>query len=230
MSKGGLMVAIVGGDGAGKTTLIEEVNHWLSKDFMIHHFHMGKPSWSVTTVLVRALLKVGRTLGFYPFMRSEIIYTKDRSKLQFPGYPWLIREICTGRDRYITYKKALRLATNGDLVLLDRFPLAQIKFMDGPQIARMTVNLPQLSMLKRLAQFEEAYYQKMYLPDLVILLKVDPAVASRRKTNEIEEEVRSRTAEIWESDWSSSPVIVVEANKPKEDVIAEVKQVLWSRM
>jgi thymidylate kinase len=230
LNQGGLLVAIVGGDGSGKTTTIDEIYRWLSPDFTIHRFHMGKPAWSLTTVLIRGLIKIGRSLGFYPFMQSEIVYTNDPEKLAFPGYPWLIREILTGRDRFLIYKKGLQLATNGGLVLLDRFPLSQIKFMDGPQVARMTVNLPQTRLLRYLSELEEDYYKKIGLPDLVILLKVDPIIASRRKTNEIEEEVRSRSGEIWETDWSQSPVIVVDANQSKEQVISEVKQVIWSRM
>jgi thymidylate kinase len=191
---------------------------------------MGKPSWSLITTFIRGFLKIGRSIGFYPFMRSKIAYTKDSSKLDFPGYPWLIREICTGRDRYLTYKKALRIATNGAIVLLDRFPLQQIKFMDGPQVTRMTVNLPQTRLLQYLAALEESFYKKITLPDLVILLNVDPSVASLRKTNEIEEEVRSRTTEIWETDWAESPVIVIDANKSKDEVLNEAKQLIWSRM
>jgi thymidylate kinase len=123
MISGGLLIAIVGGDGAGKTTVVNEVYNWLSNDFNVHRFHMGKPRWSLITILIRSVLKIGRLLGFFPFMRSEIIYTNDPTLLVFPGYPWLIREICTARDRYLTYKKARRLATNGKLVILDRFPL-----------------------------------------------------------------------------------------------------------
>jgi thymidylate kinase len=230
IKSGGKLVAIVGGDGAGKTTVVEEVYKWLSDDFQVRRFHMGKPKWSFLTVLVRGIIKIGRSFGFYPFMRSKILYTNDSDLLIFPGYPWLIREICTARDRLLTYIKARRLATDGTIVILDRFPLPQIRFMDGPQVSRMTANIPDTKLIRFLIHLEESYYQKMALPDLIILLLTDPEIAIQRKTDEDKEEVRSRSTEIWKLDWSQTPAALINANRSKEEVFLEVKGLLWSRL
>lgn len=230
MNNGGLMIAIVGGDGAGKTTAVEEVYKWLSRNFTIKRFHMGKPKWSFLTVFIRGILKIGSVFGFYPFMRAEIQYTNDTDLLIFPGYPWLIREICTARDRYLAYMNAHRIATNGALVILDRFPLPQIKFMDSPKITRMTTNKPNSKLVKYLINREESYYQKMALPDLLILLRADPDTAVRRKIDEIEEGVRARSTEIWEKDWSQSPAHVINASRSKDVVLSEVKRLIWSHL
>jgi len=163
-------------------------------------------------------------------MQTEIRYTHDTDLLAFPGYPWLIREICTARDRYSTYKRARRFATNGGLVILDRFPLQQIKFMDSPQIARMTRKNSATKLLKFLIRLEESYYQKMVIPDLLIVLRADPEIAVCRKTDEDQEEVRARSAEIWELDWKQIPAVVINANRSKEAVLSEVKNLLWTQL
>ena len=230
MNSGGLLIAIVGGDGAGKTTVVTELEKWLAEDFDVSRFHMGKPMWSFLTILVRGILKVGRSLGIYPFMRAEIRYTKDIGCVVFPGYPWLIRELCTARDRYLTYVKARRGATNGRLVILDRFPLHQIQFMDGPQIDWLTSNYPVNDLIKYLSKLEKRYYLEMMLPDVLIVLRVDPEVAVHRKTDETEESVRARSNEIWELDWSQTKAHVVDASRSKEEVLSDVKRLIWSQL
>ncbi|MEN6408673.1 MAG: hypothetical protein ABFD44_03060 [Anaerolineaceae bacterium] len=227
---GGMMVAIVGGDGSGKTTAIGELERWLSADFVTRQYHMGKPDWSALTILVRGILKIGRSLGFYPFMRAEIQYTHDPTRLEFPGMPWLLREVCTGRDRYLTYMKAKKVTANGGIAILDRFPLKQIQFMDGPQAVRMTQMIPRTKWIQYLIHLEESYYQKISLPDLLIVLHVGPEVAVQRKTTEIAEEVRARAAEIWEIDWSQTPAKVIDASHSREKVLSDLKELIWSQL
>lgn len=227
---GGLMVSIVGGDGAGKTTAVDELYAWLSKDFEAIKMHMGKPPWSLTTIAVRGILKIGRSLGCYPFMRAPIQYSLDSNSQIFPGYPWLLREICTARDRYLAYIKARRYASNGALAICDRFPLPQIKLMDGPQGERMTINCKTNLLIKLLIAFEKHYYKPIMLPELLIVLKADPNTAVRRKVDEDSASVRARSTEIWEMNWQQIPAYVIDANRSREEVLSELKALIWFKL
>jgi thymidylate kinase len=230
LAGGGIMVAIVGGDGAGKSTAVNELYTWLSQDFETIKVHMGKPAWSRTTIAIRGTLKIGKTLGLYPFMRSPIQYTLDANSFTFPGYPWLLREICAARDRYLTYARARCFASNGGLVICDRFPLPQIKLMDGPQCELLSNTYRSHWLIKFLMEIEKKYYRSIMLPDLLIVLRAEPEIAVQRKTDEDASSVRPRSTEIWETDWRQTPAHVIDANRPLAEVLSELKALVWSQM
>ena len=84
-SNGGLVIAFVGGDGAGKTSSVEHIETWLSKYFDTKKIHLGKPTWSATTVLVRSILKIGKIIGLYPFVTIPIQDMLDPEALKISG-------------------------------------------------------------------------------------------------------------------------------------------------
>lgn len=240
LASGGAMIAIVGGDGAGKSTAVDGLYAWLSKHFAVTRVHMGKPTWSWTTIAIRSILKIGNLLGLYP-VDSSFRATLRQKSLVSPGYPWLLRELCKARDRYYTYLEARRLAANGGLVILDRFPLSQIKLMDGPQVERFVKELTlrqegkqfmsprrTSALVRFLKEREDSYYQQTVLPEVLIALRVDPEIAVQRKTDEAATSVRERSTEVWELDWNDIDAHLIDASRSRSDVLAEIKALIWS--
>ena len=232
LASGGAIIAVVGADGAGKSTAIDGLHKWLSKDFEVLNVHFGKPPWSWTTITVRGILKLGRLLGLYPFVTtSSILYSADaKSSALFPGYPLLVREVCTARDRYLAYVRARRFATNGGLAISDRFPISQINLMDGPLIEHL-VNTEQTNwFIEFLKKVEKRSYQPILWPGLLIVLKLDPEIAVQRKADEDPVYVRARAQEIWSLPWHKTPARVINASNSKEEVLAELKSLIWSEL
>lgn len=225
-ANGGLLISFVGGDGSGKTTAINEIFDWLSGPFKTIKVHMGKPVWSRTTILVRGFLKIGTMLHLYPFNSGM----DEPYSTTFPGYPSLIRSVCTARDRYLTYRRARRYSSNGGLVLSDRYPLPGIIRMDGEQCEWTTRDRKPNGFLRLLSRVEKSSYRMISLPDLLIVLRVDPEIAVARKTDETEVSVRARSSEIWKLNWAETPAHVIDAGRPKEEIVAHLKALIWSHL
>lgn len=228
LNSGGAMIAIVGGDGAGKSTAVAGLHSWLSNNFQTTIVHMGKPAWSSTTITIRGILKIGKLLGLFQW--GPFNETQNQKSLVSPEYPWLLREVCRARDRYWTYRRAQRYAVNGGLVILDRYPLPQIKIMDGPQAERFIKPHQDNRLTKGLVELEGRYYRQIVLPELIIVLRLNPEIAVHRKTDEDANTVRERSTEIWEIDWMNSGAFIIEASKTKTEVLNELKVLIWSQL
>lgn len=231
MSGGGAMIAIVGGDGAGKSTAISGLSKWIGKEFAVKRLHLGKPRRSLLTKVVRGLVGVMR-LPAKLLRRGRPVQAgaTANSAASFPGYLALVLQLCTARDRYHTYVTGRRFVNDGGIVICDRFPLRQIKRMDGPQIEELAGASAGQWFIRRLIKWEKRYYKPIVEPEALAILRLDPEVAVQRKPEEPAHFVRQRSAEIWTADWQGSSAHVIDAGQNKEEVLAELKSLLWSKL
>ena len=224
---GGLIVAAVGSDGAGKSTALQAVEEWLSRDYDVLRVHLGRPSWSRTTYLVRGGLKLGRLVAS-PFQRLRIGRATDASDLP-PAPTWkeLAQNVCVARDRKRVYREAAAAAARGRIVLCDRFPLPGLMSMDGPQVRRL-IEGTRSGLLEQFAmRHEERSYSTISPPDLLVVLQIPAQLALDRKPEDQTERVRQRSKEILGIDWSSTGAIVLDAVRPAAEIAAEMKQHIW---
>ncbi len=98
--------------------------------------------------------------------------------------------------------------------------------MDGAQVERVTRRISKaINLLKFLAALEHHYYRQIMLPDLLIVLRVDPEICVQRKTDETPQSVRSRSEEIWNLDWCETPAHVIDASQSKSQVMSDVLEI-----
>jgi thymidylate kinase len=103
--------------------------------------------------------------------------------------------------------------------------------MDGPATFWMPRLRDRSKAVELLARLEGRYYEKITSPDVLIVLRVHPDVAvQRRHGSEGADFVHRRADEVWRLDWSGTPAIVIDADRPKDDVLAEVKAAIWEAL
>jgi thymidylate kinase len=227
---GGLLVAIVGGDGAGKSTAVADLAGWLSSVFATKTIHLGKPPPHVATVLLKGPMVVLRQLGLLRATRLPAHRLQD-SGAPFPGHAWLLWNVLTARDRYLAYRHARRWVIGGGLVVSDRMPLSQLRTMDGCRTAWLRGSARLGYLARRLVALEMSYYAKIEPPDLLIVLRVDPAIAVQRKLGEDDPgSVRERAGEIFDMDWAGTRAVVIDAARPCDEVASTIRRIVWSRL
>ncbi|HWC73097.1 MAG TPA: hypothetical protein VG454_04100 [Gemmatimonadales bacterium] len=218
LARGGKLVALLGGDGAGKTTCNAELNRWLGGPFHVRSAHLGRPPRSLTTFLVGGLLKLDRAV---------------RGKGAPGGTPRLLellRLVCTARDRYRLFTQMRAFTESGGIAICERYPVPQNRLLVGPEIARLLGHGRDTPVARRLMRWEQWYYRHITAPDLIIVLLVDPELAVRRKTDEPSDYVRARSRIIWETDWSDTGARLVDAGRPIGEVVADLKSIVWAEI
>jgi hypothetical protein len=227
---GGLLVAIVGGDGAGKSTAVADLAGWLSAVFATKTIHLGKPPPHVATLLVKGPMVVLRQLGLLQATRVPAYRLQD-SGAPFPGHAWLLWNVLTARDRYLAYRHARRWVIGGGLVVSDRMPLPQLRTMDGCRTSWLIGSARLGKLARRLVALEMSYYAKIETPDILLVLHVDPATAVRRKAGEDDpDSVRERAGEVFDIDWAGTPAVVIDAARPRDEVASTIRRTVWSRL
>lgn len=230
LAGGGALIAVVGGDGAGKSTAISDLSGWLSGPFDLERVHLGKPPPGLLTVVVKGPMYVLRKAGMFRSTLVPVQSLKEQDA-SFPGYGWLVWHVLTARDRYRLYAKAQRAVLCGRIVLSDRFPLQKIRTMDGEKTTWLEERHDLGSVARWLVSLERGYYANFMWPDQLIVLRVDPAIAVRRKQHEEDAEfVRPRSSEVWQADWSDTPAVVVDAGRGRGEVQAAMRSIVWSRL
>jgi thymidylate kinase len=232
LETGGAIVAIVGGDGAGKSTAVEATTAWLSGVFRTRAVHLGKPPQGAVTLAARA------AWGLTAPLRSSGTTGTAALEAASPGQPLggrgtarLVFEVLTARDRYRAYVRARHAAAEGVLVICDRFPLPEVMQTDSAVSSRMSLADDAGRTARALAAVEQHYYRQLLAPDVLVVLRVNPEVAVERKRGvEPEDYVRRRADEVWNIGWTDSSAVVIDADQPQEKVLADVKRDLWSRL
>lgn len=233
LPQGGMVVAFVGADGAGKTTVVNEMTRWLSWRLNVRTHYMGSSRPSVPTLLLKSLTRTTRRVdaGCRRLLGEE----RWLSRLVAGVHHHLlaVRYVAEGADRYRRFLAGRDDADRGYVVIYDRYPLLGVdvgeRVMDGPRVsslfpARMS------RVARHLTQMEANLYASIDSPERLFILHVSPEVSQARKPEHKPASIHAKSralAGLMQTGTANGEITHVQADLPLEQVLCEVKTALW---
>lgn len=213
------LIAIVGSDGAGKSTVGEALIAWMRSQRPAELCHLGKQSGNLGRLLADLPL-VGKRMG-----RSIEQNVQKAESAKGPGFFASLVIYAFTIRRMRRFRRMLALRERGIAILADRFPqLSLPSGIDGPGFGRVRCDrgIARILAAREWRQFE---WMTSHRPDLVIKLRVDVATAIARKPDHVPERLAAKIDEIARIDFHA-PTVEIDANQPVEVVIAEAKSAI----
>lgn len=228
-STGGALIAFVGSEASGKSTLLDAVSAWLGKTHTVDRIHAGKPPGTALTFIPNRFVPLMRTLA--PSGRSSVreVSTDEGSDPEPVSLVFAVRSVSLAYDRRAVLLKARARAAGGRVVLCDRYPGPPGQ-VDGPQLSQV-VDDEKGGLLVWLAKLEARLYADIPRPDLVVFLNAPLSTtlarnAARDKT-EPEDYVRRRHARSQAMRFDGAPIVRIDTDQPLESTFAEVKRAVY---
>ncbi len=244
LPEGGLTLALVGVDGAGKSTLRKEISQWLSWKMDVQSYYLGSKQPSLKSALLYKLFRILRRSHrmISAALPEQNILSRGLAKARQSSL--YSHHISIAKDRQQRYQEGVRKSASGSIVMFDRFPLSAFPaivdshHLDGPQIQRLASDAADISAGKVIGA-EEDIYSTFQTPDALILLMVSPQVSLQRKPDHRPEAIEAKFATLSQmvtrSDRANDPsttgkrvkVIQINADNSLDAVIHQLKGEVW---
>lgn len=240
MPGGGLTIALLGADGAGKTTAAEDLVSWLGWKLSVRRYYLGskEPSRKSAAAYLafRALRRTHRVASRrFGDVAGVRLLASLRDGLLAVHY------VAVAGDRLRRDRLAARDRKSGKVVVLDRCPLPSVssdphhRLLDGPQISDVLEGRFGW-MARRMVRREETTYARFSLPDVLLALDVDTTVSVGRKPDHLPlvvSQKRRAVGELAREVETQHPevrVYRVDANQPLQDVRLAIRTAVWNEL
>jgi len=212
VDNGGLLIAIIGVDGSGKSSLAKVVREWLIPKIDTHNLYLGSgdgskgPVENIRSNLRRKIPRKNNNSGY--------IRTIARS----------IFDVLLLSRKTLLIIKASKLTRKGSIVVADRFPQsAFFGIADGPKVHNYKVLYPFAKLEKFLFKIIERYK-----PDVVIKLVIDFETSVKRKPDENHEVVKKKIMVINKINYDNE--ICIDAKRDFSTVVLDIKRHIWKEI
>jgi PST family polysaccharide transporter len=232
LPSGGAVIAFVGPDASGKSTMVAETTRWLGKVFRVQSAHLGKPPSTWLTLVPNLLLRLLRVLA--PRLRtSRQDVAADEGKGGSQGLLYRLRAVLLAWDRRALALRLSRKAERGWLIVCDRYPSPVIGAPDSARVKAPEDEPRQSSLRSFLARLENRLYRTIPPPDIVLRLIAPVNVAVTRNEErqkpgkESSEFVARRHKIFFLPHFPNARTVELDTNMPRAETAQRLRQLLW---
>lgn len=215
----GIVVCVMGSDGAGKSTQTKEVTRELAKkvDVLFMYMGSGDGKKSIQRKIIERCIQLGSRLGTPKKPRTKNTSLgndnddkKDISRFSIPKQVILsLKAVSLAFEKRSRLKRINRERNRGGIIICDRYPqTTTLGYNDGP---KLYTNLKSRNILLRyLAKYEYQCYQlaNQIYPDLVIKLTGSLDVLHARRPEMSREEINKKQNGIIDLEFKSPTVTI----------------------
>jgi len=241
--QGGLIIAFVGVDGAGKSTVSNEISKWIGKKIECTRFYMGMGDGK-TTVFASTMKRMKKTVSHENKPKAmeknyEDVPVKGRKPITFIKNPkQYIKQylkmcmICSVEKNNVKkIKKMYRYKLNGGISVLDRFPQIEIVGQnDGPKMPPYIQVFGERNFVKKRIEKERRWLDivNVIKPDMVFRLNISVDTCINRKPEHNDREMFARKInELNKLHFQGAKIIDIDAELPYDLELLEIKKQLW---
>jgi thymidylate kinase len=222
---GGALIAVIGADGSGKSTLTADLTRWLSFKLDAHRLYMGSGSgaagWEqgIRRKLSGSVRRLRRAKAPSPAGEGQRLRSYGLAE---KIYRLIDLRLMNRKLRLL--RRARRMAAQGSVIVLDRYPQDQVDAIsDGPRLQNGRSFAWAAEREKKLYRAAGALG-----PDMVIKLSIDPATALSRKPDHSLAAIIRKSRVVDELTFGHSHVIMIDANCSYDEVLYAARQAIWN--
>ncbi len=215
------VIAVVGCDGTGKSTLTADLLASLRSKGTTERRYLGTISGEMGDK-IKSLPFIGIKLERY--LNAKAQRAQDINK-KLPGTFSSLVMYLLSWWRALQLLRVRRLSRQGIMVIVDRYPQAEIPgfHFDGPALTAERTNS---WLIRKLAAREQKLYEWMaqQKPDLVLRLNIDAETAHSRKSDHNIIELREKISIMPRLNFNGARIIDLDSRVPYAQVLENALQ------
>ncbi len=226
---GGHVIAVLGSDGAGKSTTISYMKKEFGKKIDVVTIYFGSGDGSSS--LIRRLMKpIARRVGGKGVGHAVEKEYAENTHISFKSRMYsaakIVWAVSLAREKKRKHKNMIKARSNGLLVITDRYPQSIMPGAnDGPLLNRYRNGS---GLFKRIAEWEQRVYESFSSPqpNLAVKLMVPTEIAVSRKPEMTVEEIEKKKRIVLDMDIFDKTVII-NTSEPINVTRSKVMTSVW---